>query len=157
MKSFLFFLTIFIFTSVLAQTPQIIRVQKSNANLLFFQKGKEMDTITNTEGNVFYLIVRDTLKDKLTIFLDNAQLIRTSNDSIFRLNYIRGTAYDCVFMKTVAKKYRYMSTRPKDVIHYEFKCLVNGASSEDNSKIIIRFKQEGDTEYLLENTFWYKE
>lgn len=157
MRSILLLFTLIIFNSLLAQTPQIIRVQKSNTDLFFFQKGKETGTITKTEGNVFYLIVKDTLKDKLTIFLDNAQLLTTSNDSVFRLNYVKGMSYECVFSKTVSKKYRDMAIRPKDVIQYEFKCLINGVSLEEINKITIKFKQKGDPNYLLENAFWYKE
>jgi hypothetical protein len=157
MKLFLFFLTLFGFYNSFSQNPLTFKVQKSDNHLFFFQKGKELDTISKTEGNIFYLIVRDTLKDKLTIVLENCQLIKTSNDSIFKLNYVKGIAYEAMFTKTVSKQYRDMAIIPKDVIKYEFKCLINGTSNEENNRMTIRFKEKGNLNFLLENNFYFKD
>ncbi len=152
MKAVILLFSVLFVTTLYSQTPEVIKVKKTNTNLYFFQKGNSSDTITKTKGNLFYLIVKDTLKNRLNIFIENGQLVKTNNDSVFKLNYVKGMAYECVFVKSVTTE-----LKNKVITKYDFKCLINGVSAEESKKIIFRFRLKNEPNNLLVNTFYFKE
>ena len=157
--SALFLTILFCFSSALGQTPQIIHIKKTDDSFYFFQKGKSTDTITKTKGNLFYLIVKGKVRDRLIINIENAQLLKTFNDSIYKLNFVKGIAYECLFEKNINDDSNMKSKKNKNDVTFssEFKCLINGISSGNKNKIILRFKIKGDSGYFLENSFWFEE
>jgi len=160
MNRFIFFLfAIFQLSTFYSQIPQIIHVKKTDESFYFFQKGNSTDSISKTTGNTFYLIVRGKLRDRLVIDIENGQLLKTANDSIFKFHYVKGIAYECFFEKIIEGNpiEKRNKTKNKVTVTYEFKCLINGVSSEEKNKVIFRFKTKGDSEYFLENRFWFKE
>ncbi len=148
-NNWLLFLLLFTGASkVHAQKANPIKVKKANSSFYFFQKGNNTDTISKNKGNEFYLIANDSLKKILTVFIDNGQLIKTLNDSVFVFKYVKGFAYECFFK---AKE-----TRPGEPIKYELKTLVNGISSIPPHTIQFAFKKGSEIKPLLENKFYFK-
>lgn len=150
MKNYwLLFLLLFTGLSKLpAQKSNPIKVKKVNTSFYFFQNGNKTDTITKNKGNEFYLIANDSLKKTLTVFIDNGQLVKTLNDSIFIFKYINGFNYECFFK---AKE-----TKPGDPIKYELKTLVNGVSTVPVHTILFVFKKGSEIKPFLEKKFYFK-
>ena len=86
-------LLLLLILSPYAQAQQIIKVRHEDNRFLFFQTGAKNDTISRNKGDLFRVHFPDSIQHRLVIHLQNAQLIRTANDSIFRLAYIPGMKY----------------------------------------------------------------
>ncbi|MBA3663383.1 MAG: hypothetical protein H0W61_04140 [Bacteroidetes bacterium] len=146
--------TCFIFTlafltaSLFSQVPATIKVKKEKHTILFFQKGIKTDTLTR--ASLFYLVVDEASKNDLSVFVDNGQLVKTENDSLYMFRYIKGMNYECVFNSTG-------NTQKNSKSAFEFKALVNGVSAEPSNKIVIKLKMKNKDSSLIENTFYYKE
>jgi len=119
---------------------------KKDRPFLFYQQGNKTDTISKNKGDVFYLSVPDSIKENLHIHLENGQLVRTQNDSLYKLNYVPAIRYECYFVKS-------KESDNKDV--YLFKTLINGVSSESSNVIRITFKVNYKEQPLIENKFYY--
>ncbi len=139
--------------------PTVFKVKKANESFYFFQKGNAKDTISKNSGDLFYLIIKDKLKKILYIHIDNGQLLKTDNDSVFRVNYIKGIKYECFFEKILAEGPDEFPGKKNDQeknITYNFKCMINGVSNEEKNKIVFRFKVKDEALPFLENKFFYK-
>jgi len=157
MKPFLLLIASFCSYNLSCQNPQTIKVKKENENFYFFQKGISSDTISKNKGDLFYFVVNDKLKNNLIILIENGQFVKTGNDSIFKFNYIRGIAYECLFEKIPEKSLGQPLDKDHVNIKYEFKCLVNGVSAEERNRISFRFKLKNEAVPFLENRFYYRE
>jgi hypothetical protein len=152
------FLIFFYFHTVFCQSTQVIRVKKTDNNLYFFQKGNSSDTISKNKGDLFYLLPKDKLKKILIIHIENGQLLKTHNDSIFKLNYVKGIGYEGVFERIFDLNEKpAKGPESKQALKFEFKCLINGVSSEKQNKVVFRFKVKGEANPFLENTFYFQE
>ncbi len=132
-----------------AQTINTIKVKKSQDKFYFYQKGNKKDTISKTEGDQFYLIVSDSLKKNLSIFIENGKLVKNSNDSLYFFKYIKGMRYESLFQQKESK----LGTLPD----YQYVNLVNGVSVQPVNTIIILFKLNKESKPFLENRFIYRE
>lgn len=138
MLSRFLFLFSFSFSFSLAQTIQKIHLKKDAAAFYFFQKGKASDTIFIGKTDVFYLLLTDSLKEKLNIEIKNAQLLTDKNDSLVLLKYMPGINYLHKFLP-----------QDEDIIQIELKHngknklqlvpLINGANEIKKNKIEILF------------------
>ncbi len=160
MKQLLFFFALLFSFCLTAQPTQVIKVKKNDDNLYFFQKGKSTDTISKNKGDLFYLLPKTRLKKILIIHIENAQLLRTDNDSLFRVNYVKGISYECVYEKSYnlekgENEYNAKDLEKKAV--YSFKCQINGVATENKNKIVFRLKVKNEVNPFLENVFYYKE
>lgn len=144
----LFFLTGFF---SIAQPTKTIKVKKGNDNVFFYPKNTNSDTIIKNKTDLFYLVIKDKIKTKTTISVENGYLSKTANDSIFKLNYINGINYDCVFFPTEE-----MSPTGQTLKTYLFKTLVNGVSSQPKNEILVVFKYENEVKPFIENRFYFK-
>jgi hypothetical protein len=137
----------FLSVACLAQVADPIKVKKEKNIYLFYQAGTQTDTLTTSSGNLFYLVVSDSLKPFVSLQIENAQLVKTSKDSVYKLVYIYGLNYEGSYQKRNNHKH-------EDA--YEFRCLVNGASTRNKNEIYIRFKIEVRPGSLWEKKFIYK-
>lgn len=148
---FLYFLcAYFVFSNCSsAQNEEKIRFKKEQGFVYFFQKGQYRDTLQKNQGDVFYLIVPDSLKPYLSIQVDNAQLLKTENDSLVSVNYVKGFNYESLYIaiEPAAK------TKTKQKA-FEFKTLVNGVSMVQTNRIEIKFLDKREKSVLLKNTFY---
>lgn len=129
-----------------SQSPSAVKIKKYNSDFYFYQKGSRTDTISRSKGNYFYLVVNDSLKSQLSIFIENGQLIETKNDSLYKFVYVKGLSYECLFKK------------PTDIGQkWQYEVLVNGTTPELPNKVIIRLKKREASKYLIENKFYYSE
>jgi hypothetical protein len=118
---------------------------KREKGIVFFQAGAAADTICKNSGDLFYLLVPDTLKPFIEIHADNGRFISTTNDSIVRFEYLRGISYETRFIKEKTND---------DTLR--MKSLINGASPEPPGKLRFRIvhRQRG---LLITNRFYYRE
>ena len=161
MKQILLFFAFFYFHHINSQTLQTIKIKKSEETFYFFQKGNPTDTISKGKGDVFYLTVKENLKNRLIILIENGQLLKTENDSVFKLNYIKGISYECLFEKIMikdldAKINQRKSSDSSQYSKYEFKCLINGVSTTVQQNVVFRFKLKNELNFILENKFYYR-
>jgi hypothetical protein len=126
-----------------ATTPQqqLLRFRKEK-QLLFFQAGAASDTIGRNYGDLFYLVVPDSLKDMVYIGVENGRLTGTASDSLVRLHFMPGVAYESRY---------YQSDKS-----WELKSLINGATElqRDMVRIIVYHRLRGR---MIENRFIYEE
>lgn len=146
---------LFIFFSLglvsFGQEPPTIKVKKINSNVYFFPKNAPGDTIIKNKTDLFYLVVSDLIKSKTTIYVENGTFSRTDNDSIYKLNYISGISYECVFYKTT------ITNKKGEVKNgYEFKSQINGTSGQPKNQVLVYFKYESEVKPFIENRFYYK-
>jgi hypothetical protein len=119
--------------------------------MYFFQKGNKTDTIQKNNGDIFYLVLSDSLKNRLAFMIDNAQLLPTANDSLVRLKYIRGIKYECFYTKVTGYKQNSVNDH-----RYVLKNLVNGASDGfGHNQVKIQLIDKPKGELVLENLFIY--
>lgn len=85
----------------------------------------------------------------MTLQLENAQLVKTSNDSLYRLTYIYGVNYECIFSKSNQKN------KKENETEYAFKCLINGASQRAANDIYIKFRIEVRPKSGWEGKYYY--
>ncbi len=72
---------------------QKIKIKKHDNSFYFHQAGIKNDTVIKFKTDLFYVKLPDSLKHSLIIYVENAQLISTKNDSLFQLIPIRGMKY----------------------------------------------------------------
>lgn len=153
MKFVFCFITFFVFGNINSQTTQKIKFQKNSTLIYFFPKSAKSDSIIEKSNDLFYLVVPDSLKKCVVIFVENGQLLRTANDSLVRLNYMQGLKYESQFVineipdapgsKTLKKEFSLIS-------------LINGTSSHKKNKILIQVVNKKEDKVLMENVFYYK-
>jgi|GEM_PF-816219 len=145
-----FFLTLFFFsTKCFSQTAEKIKFKKDGSLIYFFQKGEKTDTLSRLSDHFFYLVVPDTLKKDISIEVENGQLLRTSNDSIVKLNYLPGFKYESFYEPEENV------TGKKKKIRYEYKTGVDGTSVYPHGKISISLINKRTGGLILENNFVY--
>jgi hypothetical protein len=152
-KHLYFLVLLFGLTNLLfAQKEDKIRFKKNASLIYFFQKEAYRDTFQKGLSDVFYLIVPDSLKPYLSIQVDNAQLLKTENDSLVTVNYVKGFNYESIFIPT--EQSTQVKAKQKSV---EFKTLVNGVSAVSPDRIEITFIDKRQKNVLLKNVFYFIE
>lgn len=130
LKPFISYLSLFLLPgAVQAQTP--IKVKKQ---LVFYQKEKATDTISNSKGNVFYYFVPDSMKRQVLVHVENGKLDAVSGDTLLKITYLPGLVYEGIFVN----KENY----PESPL--VFRCLINGVSTLDKPKLTIRIVNKKD-------------
>lgn len=152
----IFFLVIFFCfnTSIIfSQKIEKIKFQKNTTTIYFYQKGVFHDTISENFGNSFYLLVPDSLKKDIIIFIENGRLTKTSNDSIVKLYPMPGLNYESQFLiKEMVSELDYKKIQKQ----FQLISLINGTSNVQKDKIIIKITSKKENGIILENTFFYK-
>jgi len=70
-----------------------LKIKKEDNRFVFFQTGTKTDTILKNKTDQFVMILPDSLKGNIQIFLKNGQFIKTDKDSIYQLRPIPGMKY----------------------------------------------------------------
>jgi hypothetical protein len=128
--------------------------------VLFFQKESKSDTILKNRNNFFYLLVPDTMKEKILFSIENGQLVKTANDSLVQLNYLPGLNYEYKYVlknegqSTVFTKPNSSKVPPKKLGHYE--TLINGTSDYVVGKIRIQIRNNFTGKLMDELVFLYR-
>ncbi|MES2133298.1 MAG: hypothetical protein V4506_13205 [Bacteroidota bacterium] len=90
MKYLSFLFLLFCLTS---KAQQKIKVKKEDNRFFFFQTGVKNDTVIKHKTDLFRIHFPDSAQQQFVIHIQNAQFIKTKNDSLFRLAYIPGMKY----------------------------------------------------------------
>jgi hypothetical protein len=151
-KLLYFLFTISLFIGILHSQPvEKIKVKKNPSLIYFFQKGSKNDTLARNKGDLFYLLVPDSLKEDISVQTENAQLVATPDDSIVQLNYVKGFRYELLFQKEE------MAQRSRNGLkQYKRITLVNGVSATQANKIIVQIINKKKNGLVLENVFYTK-
>lgn len=72
---------------------QKIKIKKVDNTFLFLQAGTKNDTVIKNQTDLFRIHFPDSARHQLVIHIQNAQFMKTKNDSLFRLAYIPGMKY----------------------------------------------------------------
>lgn len=88
-----YILFIFILFSLSSHAQFSVKVKKEDNRFLFFQVGTKTDTIVKNKSDQFVLHFPDSLKNNISVFLSNGQLVKTDKDSIYLLRPIPGMKY----------------------------------------------------------------
>ncbi len=73
-----------------SQAQYSIKIKREDNRFLFFQLGQNSDTIVKNKTDLFLIKLPDSLKQNIEIYLNNGQLTKTDNDTIYRLIPILG-------------------------------------------------------------------
>jgi hypothetical protein len=132
--------------SLVAQSEPPVRLKRERG-MVFFQQGVKKDSISKNKGDVFYLLVPDSLKELVSIAVDNGRLLPTANDSLVTLSYLPGISYESMYVK---------EERADRTAATTLKTLINGASTLDQNYVRIRILHRIKGEQLR-STYHYKE
>jgi hypothetical protein len=135
--------------SLKAQNTEPIRFRKDQ-QIIFTQKGSKTDTLSKGRGDLFYLMIPDSLKEDVSIYTQNAQFMPTANDSIKKLNYIPGHNYESFYIRKLYENKKNPKPKP------EFSTLVNGASLLGKDEIIIEIVNRKTGELIIKDHFYYR-
>ncbi len=136
-----------------AQSIDTIHFRKSPGIIYFFQKTAASDTVIKNKSDLFYLLVPDSLKPLLSIQVENGRLQPTANDSMVRLEPMRGLNYEGLYS---AKEETGVAAKPKKQIQV-LNSLINGSNGlGQENRIKIRFLNRKEEKVILENVFHYK-
>ena len=145
---------IFTFANANAQTPEKIKFQKNSSFIYFFPKGAKADSVIKNTNDLFYLVIPDSLKKFVTVYVENGKLIKTINDSIVKLNYMQGLKYESQFIINEV----HVDANPKILKKkFEMISLINGASSYQKNKILIQIINKKEEKVVIENIFFYRD
>jgi hypothetical protein len=151
MKYLFYFSFLFVFTNASAQNPEKIKFQKNSTLIYFFPKGANKDSIVKNSNDLFYLVVPDSLKKHILVYVENGKLIKTTNDSLVKLNYMQGLKYESQFVISE------VAEAPKKIKkEFELISLINGASSYEKNKILIQIINKKEEKVVIENVFFYR-
>lgn len=152
MKYIFYFFIFFVSGSTISQTPGKIKFQKNSNLIYFFSKNSTTDSVVKGNTDVFYLVIPDSLKRFVSVCVENGKLLKTTNDSLVKLNYMPGLKYESLF---VIKE----SEDPVDKKlkkEFEFISLINGSSSYTKNKMLIQIVNKKEEKVVIENTYIYK-
>lgn len=149
---YLFYLSfLFIFVNASAQKPEKIKFQKNSTLIYFFPKSENKDSIVKNSNDLFYLVVPDSLKKHIIVYVENGKLVKTTNDSLVKLNYMQGLKYESQFVISE------VTEAPKKIKkEFELISLINGASSYEKNKILIQIINKKEEKVVIENVFFYR-
>jgi hypothetical protein len=141
--------------SFFSQTPDKIKIKKED-EFFFFQAGKKTDTISPGKGDLFYLKLTGQKRCDYHIEVENGQLLKTGNDSLFRLVKIQNFKYLHYFVDSVmVSKDRFAKQVTEKC--FKYKTFVNGAHNADpKNRIYIRIFNVTTGDTLLTNKFYYR-
>jgi hypothetical protein len=139
MRNIIVLLIIIVSTPAFCQDLPTIKLKKER-DLVFFQKGVKRDTISQNNGDLFYLIISRRQMALMTMTIDNGSLVNTSNDSLYRLTYLPGLKYEMTYGVSDSAR-----LRP----------VIDGASAVPREKILIKITDRADGKMMLSNWFYY--
>lgn len=154
MKCIFYLFFFFGFVNANAQAPEKIKFQKNAALIYFFAKGAKADSVIKNTNDLFYLVIPDSLKKFVTVYVENGKLIKTINDSIVKLNYMQGLKYESQFIiNEVPADANSKSLKKK----FDMISLINGASSYQKNKILVQIINKKEEKVVIENIFFYRD
>ena len=119
--------------------------------IYFFPKGANTDSVVKNSNDLFYLVVPDSLKKHIVVYVENGKLVKTTNDSLVKLNYTQGLKYESQFVISE------VAEAPKKLKkEFELISLINGASSYEKNKILIQIINKKEEKVVIENIFFYR-
>jgi hypothetical protein len=113
-------ITVLLLISFSLSAQYAIKVKKQDNRFIFFQKGTKNDTLIKNKTDLFYIKLPDSLKQNVGIFLLNGQFIKTDNDTIYRLRFIRGMKYSHSKPDTIFNTLLEGNCMPSNIISVEF-------------------------------------
>lgn len=128
----------FLFVTFPAKAQYQVKIKKEDNRFLFFKLGNKLDSLINKDNNLFYIKLPDNNKKNISIFIENGQFVKTTNDTIYQILFIPGMKY---------------SHSKKDSI---FNTLVEGTCNVSNI-IKIDFYDTYTNKSILKNQFTIKQ
>lgn len=138
-----------------AQPVPSIHLKKDLSRIYFFQKGSKSDTIQKNKNDLFYLLVPDSLKDRISVIVENGRLQPAANDSLVTLELLKGLSYESLY--SAAPEHQVSPLSSQQQRRY-LRSFINGTSAaEPGNTIRIRIWNVKEEKTVLENVFYYKD
>ena len=143
-------------TALGAQSVQKIRFGKDASLIYFFQKGAASDTILKNKNDIFYLLVPDSLKPHMSILVDNGRIQATGNDSLVRIEFIKGLRYESVY--ALSEEEQSAGKKKKQPAARTLSTFINGTVPEGGRKniMVISIVDRKEEKTVLGNVFYFK-
>ncbi|MDP1802975.1 MAG: hypothetical protein Q8L81_16555 [Bacteroidota bacterium] len=153
MKFIFYFLIIYNSGMIYSQTPEKIKFQKNSNLIYFFSKNSNTDSVVKSKSDVFYLVVPDSLKRFVTVYVENGKLLKTTSDSLVKINYMPGLKYESQYVineipDTGAKGFKKV---------FDLISLIDGPSSYQKNRILVKIINKKDEKVVIENIFIYRD
>jgi hypothetical protein len=139
-----------------AQGPAKIKFAKDQGFIYFFLKGDKTDTIVKDRSDIFYLLVNDSLKNSFNLCVENGRLVKTSNDSLVKFEYLPGLKYETFYSKRSPGSAVDAGIDKKRPPASELNTMINGTTDRQKNTILIRITDRREEKVLIENLFYYK-
>jgi hypothetical protein len=153
MKPVLLFGLLFSFTITFSQNnTDKIKVRKTDSEFYFFQQGRKSDTISSN-SNLFVMQIPKSKRCTYKIEIQNGQLLKTKNDTVFKLVKLNNLNYIHYYSDTLTTMKN--SNAPDKCSKYTV--AIDGANNLNTPNIIrIRFVNSFNDSTILINKFYYK-
>lgn len=153
MKYIFYFFIFFVSGSIISQTPGKIKFQKNSNLIYFFSKNSTTDSVVKSKSDVFYLVIPDSLKRFVTVYVENGKLLKTTNDSLVKLNYMPGLKYESQY---VINEIPDSGTKGFKKV-FDLISLIDGPSSYQKNRILVKIINKKEEKVVIENVFLYRE
>lgn len=152
-KYIFYFFICFVSGNIFSQTPGKIKFQKNSDLIYFFSKNSNTDSVVKNKSDIFYLVVPDSLKRFVTVYVENGKILKTTNDSVVKLNYMPGLKYESQY---VINELRDGDSKGFKRV-FELISLIDGPSSYQKNKILVKIINKKEEKVVIENIFLYRE
>lgn len=143
------------FGALSAQPVEKIHFAKDESLIYFFQKGPAGDTILKNKSDLFYLLVPDVLKPDISILVDNGRILATGNDSLVRVEFIKGLRYESMY--TLREEDQPTAKKKAPKVKRILSTFINGTAPEGRENImVISIVNRKEEQTVFGNVFYYK-
>ena len=126
---------------------------RSDKDLIHFSPKIQMpDSACLTSGLQFYVLASETAKEGFHMYIENARLIRSGNDSLFQLEYLPGMQFEMVYLDSTD----YGDTAAQLKKPKVLTPLLNGSTALPGDRIRIKIIKEKGEGLLYEKTFCFR-
>lgn len=118
-----------------------IHVRSDKDLIYFYPKIPVKDSTCLTNGTLFYVFTTEVAKQGFHLYLENARLLKSENDSLFQLEYLPGMQYEVVYLPVTEAE----EPAPPKNKRRELKSLLNGSTALRKDRIRIKiYKDQGE-------------
>jgi hypothetical protein len=153
-SNFFFFILFFFVTTGYSQNKPKVVVRANDGLVYFYKEGVNADSTLTKEYASFYLICRERQKNNVLIYIDNARLMATENDSTVYAEYLPGLKYEAWFVQSEDSLGAEGKIQRGKMV---FTSFLNGTTQVEKHKIRIQIYLKKENELILENVYDYKD
>jgi len=153
MKPLLSIILLFIAASLSAQAPEKIRIRSEDQLVYLLQKGKNTDTISYNNSDLFFLKTAPGMRCKLRIDVENGNFTHVQGDTLYRLRRVNNINYTHDYVDTLG--FQQVKDAPDRC--RMFRVGINGYNAGDQpNTVTIKVYDSSRERLLFSHRFFYR-